>query len=294
MAKLYALAFNGAELHDVAVRSAHAEVVRGTVQTLLQIEDRPEYSPRRPQLLPQLMRELDSDENSLRALAQLVGRDPTLAGNVLRAVNSPLYRPSSEPIESIERAVSLLGTTGLRSMVAAALLQPELVGGKGAFARFPEIVWDHTLHSALAAASYAVLIADADPFAAELLGMLMGLGSIIIVRVVRDEYALRPQLLPSASVATAVLDSWTSPTARHIAKSWELSDRMSPAQRHCWFGTTAWIRTKVVRCWAIGPTSSWTASGASWCATGAKLARAAQAAGCWTRYSLRSDRLIEA
>ena len=229
MAKLYALAFNGAELHDVAIRSAHAEVVRGTVQTLLHIEDRPEYSPRRPQLLPQLMRELDDDDNSLRALAQLVGRDPTLAGNVLRAVNSPLYRSSSEPIESIERAVSLLGTTGLRSMVAAALLQPELVGGKGAFARFPDIVWDHTLHSALAAASYAVLVADTDPFAAELLGMLMGLGTIIIVRVVRDEYALRPQLLPSASVATAVLDSWTSPTARHIAKSWELSDRMSLA-----------------------------------------------------------------
>lgn len=229
IAKLYALAFDDAPLDDPAVRKAHAEVVRGTMQALQNIEDRPEYSPRRPQLLPRLMRELDDDENSLRGLAQLVGRDPTLAGNVLRTVNSPLYRSSSEPIESIERAVAMVGTTGLRSMVAAALLQPELTGGKGAFARFPDIVWDHSLHSAMAAASYAVLVADTDPFAAELLGMLMGLGSIIIVRVVRDEYALRPHLLPAASVATAVLDSWTSPTARHIAKSWELSDRMSLA-----------------------------------------------------------------
>lgn len=229
IAQLYALAFDDDPIDDPAVRTAHADVVRGTVQTLLNIEDRPEYAPRRPQLLPQLMRELDNDETSLRSLAQLVGRDPTLAGNVLRTVNSPLYRPGSEPIESIERAVSLVGTTGLRSMVAAALLQPELVGGKGAFARFPETVWDHTLHSALAAASHAMLIEDTDPFAAELLGMLMGLGSIIIVRVVRDQYALRPQLLPSASVATAVLESWTSPTARHIAKSWDLSDRMALA-----------------------------------------------------------------
>lgn len=229
IAQLYALAFDDDPIDDPAVRTAHAEVVRSAVQTLLNIEDRPEYAPRRPQLLPQLMRELDNDEASLRSLAQLVGRDPTLAGNVLRTVNSPLYRPGSEPIESIERAVSLVGTTGLRSMVAAALLQPELVGGKGAFARFPETVWDHTLHSALAAASHAVLVEDTDPFAAELLGMLMGLGSIIIVRVVRDEYALRPQLVPSASVATAVLESWTSPTARHIAKSWELSDRMALA-----------------------------------------------------------------
>lgn len=229
IAQLYALAFDDDSIDDPAVRTAHAEVVRGTVQTLLNIEDRPEYAPRRPQLLPQLMRELDNDEASLRSLAQLVGRDPTLAGNVLRTVNSPLYRPGSQPVESIERAVSLVGTTGLRSMVAAALLQPELVGGPGAFGRFPEIVWDHTLHSALAAASHAVLVEDTDPFAAELLGMLMGLGAIIIVRVVRDQYALRPQLLPSASVATAVLESWTSPTARHIAKSWELSDRMALA-----------------------------------------------------------------
>jgi HD-like signal output (HDOD) protein len=229
IARLYAMAFDDAPLDDPAVRKAHAEVVRGTVQSLLHIEDRPEYSPRRPQLLPRLMRELDEDENSLRGLAQLVGRDPTLAGNVLRTVNTPLYRSSSAPIESIERAVAIVGTTGLRSMVAAALLQPELSGGKGAFGRFPDIIWDHSLHSAMAAASYAVLVADTDPFAAELLGMLMGLGSIIIVRVVRDEYALRPHLLPSASIATAVLDSWTSPTARHIAKSWELSNRMSLA-----------------------------------------------------------------
>jgi hypothetical protein len=308
IAQLYALAFDDAPLDDPAVRKAHAEVVRGTTLALQDIENRPEHRRAGRQLLPRLMRELDDDEK-LPARPGSAGRTRSNTGGQRAAHGQFASVPQQQRAHRKHRT---RGGHGRHN-------RPALHGGRGtaatgadrrqgAFARFPDIVWDHSLHSAMAAASYAVLVADTDPFAAELLGMPMGLGSIIIVRVVRDEYALRPQLLPSASVATAVLDSWTSPTARHIAKSWELSDRMalalheqlldksgtalepvgrSPAVRpHCRCRSScrarriAWIRMKAAHCWGIRLTSSWRASGANWCVTVAE-ATGTQAAGWW-------------
>ena len=228
---LYRLAFLGSAVTpETPTQNADkTELLKAAAQLLTHIETRPEYAPRRPQLLPQLLTTLNRDDASLRQLAQLVGRDPVLSGNVLRLVNSPLYRNQPQAIESLERAVSLLGTKGLRSIVAAALLQPELSEGQGTWAQLPALVWDLSLHSALAAASYAVLIEDTDPFAAELLGLLQGLGAIIVVRVCRDQYALRPKLQPDFDTVHALLEAWAVPTARRIGETWELSDRISAA-----------------------------------------------------------------
>jgi len=235
---LYSLAFSSGSgvqgLSPVAADTAAQqtdknELLNAAAQLLTRIETRPEYAPRRPQLLPQLLNSINRDETSLRQLAQLVGQDPTLAGNVLRLVNSPLYRTRPEAVESLERAVTLLGTTGLRSIVAAALLQPELTGGTGPLSRLPTLVWDLSLHCALASASYAILVEDCDPFAAELLGMLQGMGTIIVVRVCRDQYELRPQLQTDFATVHALLEAWSLPTARRIGETWELSDRISTA-----------------------------------------------------------------
>jgi hypothetical protein len=78
-------------------------------------------------------------------------------------------------------------------------------------------------------ASYAILIEDCDPFAAELLGMLQGMGTIIVVRVCRDQYDLRPQLQADFATVHALLEAWSLPTARRIGETWELSDRISTA-----------------------------------------------------------------
>ena len=228
---LYALAFDDAELNsrDAMARAGQAEVVAASVALLARIENQPRYAPRRPQLLPQLMKAIDTGEASVNALARLIAQDPALAANLLRMANGPLYRAQKGPVENIERATALIGTDGIRSLAAAAMLQPVLESGTGVFGKFPEIIWEHTLYSAAAAEAHAALIENADPFAAQMLGLLQGLGSIIVVRVVRDEYAARPHVVPDAGVAAALLEAWAGSTARRIAESWGLSDRFVDA-----------------------------------------------------------------
>lgn len=229
--RLYAVAFDDAPVDDtgIASRAGHADVVAGAATILARIETQPRYTPRRPQLLPQLMRAVNDTDASLQTMANIIAQDPTLAGNLLRITNSPLYRIQSKPIESIERAVTVVGTEGIRLIIAAALVQPVMNVGGSVFGRFPSIIWEHTLLSAAAAADHAKLVEHGDAFAAQLLGLLQGLGAIIVVQVVRDEYARQPTLTPDASVAASLLDAWAGPTARRIAQSWGLSDRIGQA-----------------------------------------------------------------
>ncbi len=74
-----------------------------------------------------------------------------------------------------------------------------------------------------------MLIGNDDPFAAQLLGLLNGLGAIAIFRIVRDEFADHPQAAPSATLMTRLIDEHAAPVAARIASQWELSERIVEA-----------------------------------------------------------------
>ena len=210
-------------------RGRHATASAAAAAILARIETQPRYIPRRPLLLPQLMRTVNDPNASGKAIADIIGKDPALAGNLLRIASSPFYRTRSEPVESIERAVVMLGTDGIRQIIAAALVQPVMGSSGGAFAAFPENAWGHALLAAAASAEHAKLVERDDAFAAQLLGLVHGLGSIVVVQVLRDQYARQPGLVPDPRVASALLDSWAAPTASRIAEGWKLSGRIGEA-----------------------------------------------------------------
>jgi HD-like signal output (HDOD) protein len=205
---------------------AHARLVNDVLASLDDASNEPKYMPRRPLLIPELMRLVADPEASRRQIAALVGRDPALAADVLRLANSALYRTGPKPVESIDRAVAVLGTDGMRSAIAAALLQPVFRTPAGPFARFPALIWDHAFISGVAAESCAALLENEDPFAAQLLALLTGLGHIVVFRAVTERYAAEPGLEPDASAVARLLDLQGAAIARRIAAEWDVSDRM--------------------------------------------------------------------
>jgi hypothetical protein len=120
--------------------------------------------------------------------------------------------------------VVLLGTDGIRSLVTAALMQPIFRIGGADFPRFPEIAWEHTFRSANAAVPYNFLMEKSDPYAAELLSLVMGLAEIVVFRVTMDQYAKLPRLRPDAGIVSSILDAHSAAVARRIGASWELSE----------------------------------------------------------------------
>jgi HD-like signal output (HDOD) protein len=226
-AAFHELAF-GTPFRFASDQPAHRDVAAAVDIQLTGPVLKPEYAPRRPLLLPKLVQAVNDENVSRRELSVLIAQDPALAGNLLRLANSAMYRVSAEPVESIDRAVALLGTSGIRSLMAAALLQPVFRSAAGELKRFPEVTWEHTQYSASAAEAYAAIIADEDPFAAQLLALLFGLGTILTFRASMDEYASRGAAPDTATVA-ALVDQHSATVASRVAHEWELSARMLTA-----------------------------------------------------------------
>jgi HD-like signal output (HDOD) protein len=154
-------------------------------------------------------------------MAKIIGEDGALLGGLLRLANSSFYRFSgSKPIESLEKAVALVGTDGLRSLVATALLHPVMTGARGPFSSFAEATWEHSQYAAASAELHAVRIDRVDAFSARLLVMLLGLASNAVFRIAREHCPGADNIRPAAMAR--LLDDWVPPTAMRIAENWQL------------------------------------------------------------------------
>lgn len=224
---VHALAL-GISTPSAAIGPLHQEITTAAVETLRGVADKPNYAPRRPMLLPKLVQAMNDDDVSRRELSGIISGDPALAGSLLRLANSPFYRLNPEPIESLDRAVAVLGIEGMRSLISAALLQPVFRTSSGSFAKFGDISWRHTLCAAKAAEAHAAVVEDSDPFAAQLLALMMGLATVVVFKVGSDEYLAR-RVPADAGVLARLIETQTASVASSIAASWELSERMSAA-----------------------------------------------------------------
>jgi HD-like signal output (HDOD) protein len=223
----------GADLSAQSERQdrTHELIVAAALAAIGDPASQRKYFPRRPNLLPELIRAINDEGVSARQLVPIVARDPALVGNLLKVANSSYYRVSQRAVETIERAIVILGSDGLRSVMAAALMQPIFhVPGAGGASRFPEIVWEHAVRSAHAAIPHAALVERANPFAAELLTLISGLAEIVLFRAVLEHCS------PAAGqggvdplVIASILDSHSASFAWHIGADWRLSEEMLAA-----------------------------------------------------------------
>ncbi|PPU17804.1 HDOD domain-containing protein [Xanthomonas arboricola] len=228
--RMYAAVMSTPALADghLPTDPAQAAVLAAVGAALDHVDLRPQLLPRRPQLLPQLMRAVNDPDASGRGIAAIIAQDPALAANLLRIANSALYRPQGGPLESLERAVVHIGTEGVRQIVAAAVMQPVLSLEGGLYARLPAAVWDYALRTAAAAAAY-MRERGGDTLSAQLAGLLQGLGAVVILRVLRDAYAERPSLPYSLEVAAALVERHTAAVAKTIAPTWDLPAALGTA-----------------------------------------------------------------
>jgi HD-like signal output (HDOD) protein len=179
------------------------------------------HLPRRPQLLPQLIQTVNDSDASARSMAAIIGQDAVLTGNLLRIANSPIYRLQAKPVDSLQRAVTLVGTEGIRQIISAVLVQPVMQLHCEAFPQFGTVIWEHALLASRAAADHARMVTHEDAFAAQWMGLTQGLGAALVMRHLLD-VAHDQTATPSQAVASQLLDAWTLPVASRIAAAWEL------------------------------------------------------------------------
>jgi HD-like signal output (HDOD) protein len=189
----------------------------------------PKYFPRRPTLMPQLLRAVDDPRSAPDKLARIVAHDPVLTSDVLRLANSPIYKTSPAPIETIQRAIVVLGVDALRGLVATAMLQPVFRATRSNFPRFPRMLWERTERAACAAELYALKALPQDRFEAQLLILLSALGPLVVYGAALDLYSQQPRLTPNATLLVDLTAALGPQVSLRVAQQWESAPRLVAA-----------------------------------------------------------------
>jgi len=177
--------------------------------------------PRVPSVIPQLLNSLRSKTISAGDLSRQIVKDVVLVGEVINTVNSALYNPADR-INSLEKAVMILGEEGLRLVIAKVAFRPIINLNAGQFTRraAPHI-WAQSEKCAVACHTLA---RDMAPFHAFLTGLMKNVGLIIAFRLLdqtceHGKFKYSPAFQPIFSSVAATL-------SYRIAQRWEFPEHV--------------------------------------------------------------------
>jgi len=202
----------------------HDKVLKDSIGLLNQLPSQRKYFPRRPLVMPKLMRAINSSKSGTKELVLVISQDPVLAGELLKIANSPYYRVTEEPIDGIGRAIVLLGMDGLKSMASTLVMQPVLHTKIRYFPEYSETVWLQSVKAALAAQAFARQTRSCDSFQAHLLGLLSSIGPIVLFQMANDVYTQHSGLHLKAEVFRVLRRQHADGVSSAVVKEWKLSD----------------------------------------------------------------------
>lgn len=174
--------------------------------------------PRVPDLVAQLLRDLDGDDVSNAALAAQVERDLVLVAEVIREANSAYYRPL-QPVKALDGALMILGHNGLRMLLARIAFRPLILMQEQGFARrAAPVVWQQSEQCARAASLLAPQ-EGAGVFEACLAGLMQNLGLMVALRLA--ERADAAGRIPASDAFGRALFAVGRQLSASIAGHWE-------------------------------------------------------------------------
>ena len=140
--------------------------------------------PRAPHVVPQLMKTLRDEHYSSVDVASRISKDVVLTAEVVRSATSAFQRGDDEGEIDLPRAVTMIGTQGLRRAIANVVLRPIFDAKGDTFsARAANQIWkDADRKARLCAALVTPEIGD--PFDGYLAGLLHNTGWTALLRAI--------------------------------------------------------------------------------------------------------------
>jgi putative nucleotidyltransferase with HDIG domain len=163
---------------------------------------------------------------SAAMIEDIVGSDPVLAGEVLRAANSPLYSANLK-IQTIRQAALFMGMKDCGQVIAAAALRPMF--------QSPLVrpLWNHSLEVARLAEALARDSGSANPDEAFLCGLLHDVGRLALWKLpgkLTNQYTTLLQNGCEAMFAETILAGFDHTVAgREVMQRWALPPAFAAA-----------------------------------------------------------------
>lgn len=148
-----------------------------------------------PDVFVRINQLVENPDSTVSDIANAVSRDPAFTVRLLRVANSPFYGFSSS-IDTVPKAVSVIGTSQIRNLALSTAIANSFAGLPNTLVSM-ENFWRHSLYCALAARTLARQAGKCDAEAVFTAGLLHDIGELVIFNRV-------PEL--AKDVLTQVLD----------------------------------------------------------------------------------------
>jgi HD-like signal output (HDOD) protein/signal transduction histidine kinase len=146
-----------------------------------------EKLPSLPHILVKML-EICHDENAdFQQISRIVAQDVAITGRVLALANSPLYYSASS-VNSLERALLVLGTDTLKTLIITVAVQQFFANFGKQYVVYLKRFWRQSLRCALLSKSFAALTNFALPEQAYLAGLLHNVGSLVLQSQFPERY----------------------------------------------------------------------------------------------------------
>lgn len=183
-----------------------------------------------PDVYFRLKKILESSTSSAKDIAQVIGSDVALTTRLLKLVNSPLFG-LTQKVDSLERAVSLVGEEELTSLVLGISairyfkdIPPELMD--------MQTFWKHSLSCAIFAKIIASKYKDVTDETLFTAGLLHDVGKLILFKnmpysSVETLVFARENMIPLIEAEEYVLGFTHTEVSKLLMDSWEFPDTIN-------------------------------------------------------------------
>lgn len=188
-----------------------------------------------PDVYFKLRQEMDSPSGSVQRLAEIITRDVSLTARILKLANSPIYA-LSEPVESIPRAIAIIGTNELSTLALGVSainyfkgIPPELID--------MQTFWRHSVAAAIFSHILAKALGEKNTERFFIAGLLHDVGRLILFKdmpYVSSETLLhaRENSLPIV-VAEETFFGFTHTTvSQALLKKWDFPPQIAMLVNH--------------------------------------------------------------
>ncbi len=141
--------------------------------------------PSLPPVAMKVLQLVSNDNSSLNELEETLSKDQSFSARLLRIANSPYYG-KNRSVDSIGKAIILIGFNTMKSLVVAASLRDM----HRKFGIFEQKLWEHGLAVSIAASQIAAETKMFKPDEAMVCGLVHDMGKIVLNTSLSEQYSL--------------------------------------------------------------------------------------------------------
>jgi len=188
-----------------------------------------------PHIITRLVQLVNDEDATLQDFEEVIRLDPALVARLLTLVNSS-YFGLTRKVDSISRAVALLGMKNLHNIAVTDAVQNMLRSLSGTIEFSPQRLWLHSAASGICCKMIAERIFTLNGDDAYLCGILHDIGLIVAMEADQETFLrlieqLTPDCPSSVALEQQLFQTDHCEIGYILAKEWRMSDSIAEAIR---------------------------------------------------------------